>query len=272
MIFQRVNARSKGLAAALIAFVLVAPATAGAESAFELPYPDRFGRIPASTFDTGQHRVGNANLVIEKLDDGKVRLLSESGVDGGARNVASAVLAPIEGGNKLRILSQSSRSFDRTGAALGVLEIDHVAGSGSCTRAAREGKPEQVSLVELPHPDRVVNVPLNLVFDRLVRGEASELDFQVLLCKGGPRLMDFHANAVRQAPEQEGEPELVEVRYAPDLGSIVSFLAQAVVPKLSFWFDPKLPSRWLAHRMPLYSDGPEVLVVRQGFPTRLLFD
>ncbi len=84
--------------------------------------------------------------------------------------------------------------------------------------------------------------------------------------------MDFQASVARQEPGSPGSPELVEVRYAPDLGTVVSFLAKAVVPQLSFWFDPNSPTRWLAHRMPLYSDGPEVLVVRQGIPTGLLFD
>lgn len=247
------------------------PAAAAAESSFELPMPERFGAVPAATFDTGQHRVGGANLVVERLDDGNVRLYSESGVDGGARTIASADLEPIpDHPKKLRIVSQTSRSFDPAGAPLGVLEVDHRAGVGRCISPGDDGEEPVVSTIELPQPDRVANVPLTLVFDRLVRGEADELDFQVLLCKGGPRLMDFHANVVRH--DEAGEPELVEVRYAPDLGTVVSFLAKAVVPRLSFWFDPNQPLRWLAHRMPLYSDGPEVLVVRQGFAKPLLFE
>ena len=39
------------------------------------------------------------------------------------------------------------------------------------------------------------------------------------------------------------------------------------MPKLSFWFDPRSASPWLAHRIPLYSKGPEVFVIRDGLPT-----
>ena len=42
--------------------------------------------------------------------------------------------------------------------------------------------------VELPVSDRVVNVPLNLLFQRLVTGETEEISFQVLLCRFGARL------------------------------------------------------------------------------------
>ena len=49
-------------------------------------------------------------------------------------------------------------------------------------------------------------------------------------------------------------------------------LAKAIVPRLSFWFDPASPIPWLAHRMPLYTNGPEVLVVRQGIPTTIFIE
>jgi hypothetical protein len=240
------------------------------ESELVLPYPNSFGRIPAATFDTDQQRLGAANLVIEKLDDGMVRMLAESGVDGGARTIATAELVPIEEGRKLRLVSQSSRSFDANGAGLGILQIDHDKREGSCTTP---GPNEQsVETVALPERDRVANVPLNLLFDSMVRGVSNSLDFQVLLCRGGPRLMDFHASVVRRENRTDQNPDLVEVRYGPDLGSIMSLIARAVMPKLSFWFDPEAPDHWLAHRMPLYSDGPEVLVVRQGVSTNLFIE
>jgi hypothetical protein len=43
-------------------------------------------------------------------------------------------------------------------------------------------------------------------------------------------------------------------------------VAQRFVPKLSFWFHPDEPHRWIAHRLPLYGKGPEVFVVRDGVP------
>ena len=263
--------------AAFCSALLVVPALAAlfatpasAESELVLPYPTTFGTIPASTFDTEQHRLGTANLVIEKLDDGRVRLLSESGVDGGARTIATAELVPIDEGRKLRLVSQSSRSFDANGTPLGVLEIDHDKREGSCTTHTEDE--DRTEIVALPARDRVANVPLNLLFDPLVRGAINTVDFQVLLCRGGARLMDFRASVVRREEGTSENPELVEVRYGPELGTIVSFLARAVTPKLSFWFDPATPARWLAHRMPLYSNGPEVFVVRQGVSTNLFID
>ena len=125
----------------------------------------------------------------------------------------------------------------------------------------------------MPPNDRVANVPLNLLFDPLVRGVSTRVDFQIMLCRGGgPRLMDFEAHVTRRGSDTDRDEGLIEVRYGPDLRTVVSFLARAVTPKLKFWFDRGDPTRWLAHRMPLYSDGPEVLVVRQGVSTRLLFD
>ncbi len=235
-----------------------------------LPYPRAFGRIPASTFDTEQHRLGAANLVIESLDGGNVRLLAESGVDGGARTIATALLVPIDDGKNLRLVTQSSRSFDATGSPLGVLLIDHDKREGSCTSSVESGASRVT--VPLPEHDRVANVPLNLLFDPLIRGAIASVDFQVLLCRGGARLMDFQANVVSRKKENAEDHELVEVRFGPDLGTLVSFIARSVTPKLSFWFDPDAPERWLAHRMPLYSDGPEVVVVRQGVSANLFID
>jgi len=263
---------SRPTRSALLWAVLVAAASfaipAFAESGLVLPYPTTFGRIPASTFDTERHRLGAANLVIENLDGGNVRLLAESGVDGGARTIATAVLAPIEHGSKLRLVSQSSRSFDASGTALGTLEIDHDKREGRCTAPTESGTNREV--VPLPPHDRVANVPLNLLFDPLIRGSSQSVDFQVLLCRGGARLMDFQASVANRITQKAHQ--LIEVRYGPDLGSFVSFLARTVTPKLSFWFDPDDPETWLAHRMPLYSDGPEVFVVRQGVSTNLFID
>jgi hypothetical protein len=48
------------------------------------------------------------------------------------------------------------------------------------------------------------------------------------------------------------------------MSPMVSFFAQAVIPKLSFWFDPRARDPWMAHRIPLFTSGPEVFVVREG--------
>jgi hypothetical protein len=49
-------------------------------------------------------------------------------------------------------------------------------------------------------------------------------------------------------------------------------LRRTDTPRLSFWFDRAKPNPWLAHRIPLYGDGPEVLVIRDGIPPRWLSD
>ncbi len=250
-----------------VAAAVFAAGVANAESELTLPYPTVFGKIPASTFDVSQKRVGDADLQIEKLDDGKIRLYSESIVDGGARAIATAVLEPTADGTALRPLVQGSRAFDEQGNPLGVMTIDHVLGEGSCAHPSEGGDGLQTETIPLPENDRVANVPLTLLFDPLVRGQASTVDFQILLCRTGAQLIDFQARVVESESEQTENGKLVEVRYGPDFGSIVSLVARAFVPRLSFWFDPSSPSRWLAHRMPLYADGPEVLVVRQGVPT-----
>ena len=51
-----------------------------AESSLRLPYPSHFGAIPAATFDTDGKRVGAADVRIERLENGNVRIASESGV------------------------------------------------------------------------------------------------------------------------------------------------------------------------------------------------
>jgi hypothetical protein len=261
-------ARALPLALAAWALALYA-GPARAESALRMEYPASFGAIPAATYDSHRERVGAAHLVIERLDDGGVRIFSESGITGGARTVASADLAPEEDGRWLRLVLQESRTFDADGSPRGLLRIDHRGRVGSCTSLRAGGG--ATHRLELPEHDRVANVPMNLFFLPLVRGEAERLDFQLFLCGGGPRLVDFEAT---RAPD--GGPTtpsgLVEVRYGPNLGPLLSLVAPHFVPKLSFWFDRAEPHRWLAHRLPLYSDGPEVFVIRDGIPPRWLAD
>jgi len=243
-----------------------------ADSALMLPYPASFGKIPAATFDTGRHRVGDANLEIEELDDGSVQLYAESGVDGGARTIATATLAPIPGTHLLRPVLQQSQSFGADNEPLGVMTIDHNAGVAVCSHPGSDGEGMQVHQIALPSHDRVANVPLNLLFDPLVKGNVSEVDFQILLCKDSAKLVDFQARVVHREAGADPTDHLVEVRYGPDFGSVFSMLANVAVPRLSFWFDPASSSPWMAHRMPLYTDGPEVLVVRKGIETNTLIE
>jgi hypothetical protein len=247
--------------AAALGAALFAAAAARAESEIRIPYPAAFGTIPAATYDEDHQRVGSAHLVIEKLESGNVRILSESGIDQGARTIASAELAPVDSGRLLQLLTEESRSFDRDGTSLGVLRINHRSASASCTSPNGSGDTKQQ--IALPASDRVVNVPLNLLFLPLVRGDLETVNFQFFMCRGGPRLLDFEAR-VAARNGSNGGPNLVEVRYGPDFGAIVSLIAQGLIPQLSFWFDPDARGAWIAHRLPLYSKGPEVFVIRDG--------
>jgi hypothetical protein len=251
----------KGPALLLAAGVLAA-ATARAESGLLMDYPDFFGAIPASTYDVHRKQVGTARLVIEKLESGNVRMSSESGFTGGAHTIVNAELTPVNGGRKLRPLLQQSRSFDDGGKPLGVLSVDHRRAMASCA------KPDGglVEEMALPPQDRVANVPLNLFFLPLVRREIEEISFQLFMCGGGARFVDFVANLAPGSQNGKSRHNVVEVRYGPDFG-FAALVARSFVPKLSFWFDPRTPHRWMAHRLPLYGKGPEVFVVRNGVPT-----
>jgi hypothetical protein len=247
-------------------FALLAAVAARGESGLLLPLPDAFGPIEAGTFDTAGQRVGEARMSVVRRPDGRVELEARSGIDGSARSAVSAVMEVTGDGKALRLVSQRSESFDTSGASLGVLAIDHGARIAHCGAPPGSSAPE--TTVELPVGDRVVNVPLNLLFQRLVTGETEEVSFQVLLCRFGARLFDAHARLA--SPAAAGREGLVEVRYELDLGPLLSPMAAPFLPTLSFWFDRKEPGAWVAHRMPLFSQGPTVLVVRSGIsPSRL---
>jgi hypothetical protein len=254
------------LPALALAAAFFAGAPARAESGLLVDVPTAFGTVQAATYDVRRERVGGAHVVIEQLEEGRVRLLSESGFTAGARTVLSALLERADGNGHLRPLLQESRSFDADGSALGILSIDHAQRRATCTRADGTLAGE----LALPERDRVANLTLSLLFLPLVRREQDELSFQIFLCGSGPRLVDFVAN-LSPASRNGKRPALLEVRYGPDLG-LASLVARNFIPKLSVWFDPDAPHPWMAHRVPLYGSGPEVFVVRDGVPTRWLSD
>ncbi|MFQ5418254.1 MAG: hypothetical protein ACE5FL_14610 [Myxococcota bacterium] len=250
-----------GWLVAVAGVVLVALAgSARAESSLRLPLPEHFGTISASTYDENQRRVGDAHVVFEDLGDSRVRLLLASGIDGGARTVATAEFAVVDGGEHLQLLTEESRSFDPDGLPLGVLRIDHERGVGSCN-TPRDGGMKRVN-VDLPEEDRVANIPLNLLFQPLVEGTTDEVNFQLLLCRFGARLVDIDAVVA----SREAEDPVVEVEYRPDFGVLVSAVAKKWLPRLSMWFDRSGSNHWIAHRVPLYSKGPNVFVIRDGVP------
>jgi len=237
------------------------------ESSLSLSPPGIFGEITADTYDEEGSRVGSANLRVQRLPSGNVRMEILSGIDGSARFTASAELAPNGSDDSLRLVRERTQAIDQTNQSLGITTIDHTAGVALCGKP--EGSTDEPVRIDLPRDDRVVNVPLNLLFQPLARGETEFVDFQVLLCRArGARIVDAQAR-VADASGEEGS-QIVEIRYRLDFGPILSRLAAPFMPQLSFWFNENSPGAWVGHRMPLFSRGPTVLVVRQGFTPNLL--
>ena len=210
--------------------------------------------------------MGEASLGVVQLESGNWQLRARSGIEGSAGTRMEAELAP-NGHGGARLLHQRSESHDENGISLGVMAIDHRRGVATCNPPP--GSRDEPVEIELPRRDRVVNIPLNLLFEPLVRGERSEVDFQLLLCRvRGGRIVDAHATvANRRGADAD---QVIEVRYELDFGPILSRLAAPFLPKLSLYFSEHSPGTWVGHRMPLFSKGPTVLVVRSGFDPAML--
>lgn len=250
--------RRRRLVSVLVSAALAALGEAHpAAGAAVLAKPPEVGVFPAVTYDTEGRPIGRAELALEGPRDGRFFLRMETSVEGGGRMRASAELEPTAAG--LRLLRQESYAVSGSGTEYPLLNVDHVHGVATCTPPP--GSSERFRRIDLDEDERIVNVPLNLFFLPLVRGEVEELEFQIFLCSRGARVVDFTARSRRI--EGEGGAPVVEVRYRPDLGPF-SWLAQPLVPELLFFFDAGGSDRYLAHRMPLHRDGPDVLVAREG--------
>jgi hypothetical protein len=248
------------LASALTTLVFAAPAAA--RSGLVLPYPPSIGAVPAATYDDDGNRIGDAALRYERKPDGHLHLRAESSMTDGPRTVMQAEFAEIGEREGLRVLWQSSLSHDAEGQPMVHVEIDHEKREARCTPPG--GKPEEAKVLELPAEDHVANTIMSLFFLPIVRGETDQLKFQVFLCRGGgARFMNFVALRAPRHKQQDTRG-VVEIRFGPDLGKVASWLASVVAPKLRFWFDSTNDGDYLAHRMPLYGGGPEVVVMRDG--------
>jgi hypothetical protein len=246
--------------AAAVFSAIFLPGAAQAESALRLKRPADFGRVPAATYDIDRNRVGDAEILIEEIADGRIRMTIESGIDEGARTVAMAELEPVDGGESMRLTKQVSRSYDPDGVDLGILTIDHENGIASCEKGA--GGDMKTQLLKLPEQDRVANVPLNLLFQPLIEGKRESMEFQALICRFGARLVDIEAKVAPRSDDAAEDDPFVEIESSPNFGKFITFMAGDLMPRLSFWFDPREANPWVAHRVPLYSKGPEVYVIR----------
>jgi hypothetical protein len=250
------------------------PLIAAAESQVLLPLPEILEDVIATTFDREGHAIGVSSFEVEKLDPGLRRMKVEMAVDGGGINRSEATLATvIEAAEPtvkpsasrverawLRLQEERSQATRADGSSLDLLIIDHVAGRASCYPADDE-ELTRGKHVDLPADERVVNVPMQLLFQPLVTGEVDDVRFQITLCRNGPVLHDMIA--VRGPRFERDGRSLIEIRYGPDLGRTVAWFASRLLPSFSFWFDAE-SGEYVAHRMPLHTKGPEVLLVRKG--------
>ena len=229
---------------------------ASAESAFALPLPSELGTVRAQAFDSDGRPLPLARVSTQRHETGIVEIRFEAGQSGGARMKASALLEPVADGKALRLLEQHSASFTPDGRRERGMHVDHRGRSARCFGPSGD----VVDEIALDARDRVVNVPMHLFFLPLVRGERERLEFEFLLCRDGARRLPFEAWVA-----STDDPRGVRVAYAPDYG-VASIVARNLVPDLAFWFDPRAPHRWQGHRLPLYRNGPEVLIVRGHGP------
>lgn len=266
------------LAAGLLAVLalLSVPRSAPAESALLFPEPETLSRIAATTFDLDGIAVGESAFWVEPGPAGQLTMKLELAIEGGGVNRSQATFVrdpaeqktpatrgPIEDGApespRLRLIEQRARSTRADGSSLPLLIVDHVEQRATCIPNG-PGKDRRRS-VALPEQDRVVNVPLQMLFVPLVAGEKETVAFQLALCRKGPVVYDMLAR--RGTRSRSPQREILEIEYGPDLGRSMGWLARRVLPRFAFWFDAERGS-YLAHQMPLHAQGPEVLLVRQG--------
>ena len=249
---------ARGLAAGGLTLALASMALA--ESALRFPVPGDLGTRAAVTHDANGTPIGRASMLLEKTGNKTIRLVGTAGIDSGGSTRVEAEFEILEGGQQMKLVRQLSESITVEGRSLGILEVQHEGATASCTPPPESGRSPVI--VPLAEADRVSNVPLQLLFAPLARGEQEEVRFDVLLCRDDPRIMEFEAFVVEPEP---GTPQsdAVEIRYRPALGSVVGFLAQAIVPDLRFWVDGPEKNRYVGHQMPLYSTGPDIWVLRE---------
>ena len=243
------------------------PGLARADSSLELPLQPAFGALPAGTYDEETMlRIGDAQVSLTRLPNDNLLLTATSAIRGADAIVVMSELERYEDGRALRPVWQESHSWDSEGRSRGIMWVDHRAARALCT--AGEGEDDPAVEIAIPQPDLIANVPMHLVFLPLLSGEKKEVSFQFFTCRGH-RIVSAKARIARRTQSSD-EHALIEVRSELDLGPVLTPLARALLPRFSFWFDMGDPERWIGHRMPLGTGGPQVLIVRTGVPVREL--
>jgi hypothetical protein len=247
--------RTSLLVALLVAFAL--PPSAQARSALRLESFGKHGVRRASLFDPSGAPIGRSRVGFEPAPEGRVRMSVRSSLDAGGGAEMEALLAPRSDGG-LELLSEHTRTLAADGRPALIARIDHAAGTALCERRGEE--PVRLSL---PADQRIANVVLPILLLPLARSEVDEVDFQFLLCRATPRIVDARARHSRRLGGAQGGRG-VELAARFDLGPILNLLAGPFLPELRVWLDPDAEPPWLGHLMPLYPGGPSVATVREG--------
>lgn len=251
-----------GWCAALGLAGLVEIASARAETALRLPVPAHYDTVEVATYDgPGKRRVGGGFIEYTRVDEGRIHFHGRSGIEDGEYTVVSALLELGPDGKTLRPMRQESRSFLSDGEPLGVMAIDHRAGTGSCD--PHDGTRRSV---DLPDHDRVANVVLAQALQPLASAGAGGFSFQLLICRPVVRLVDATARVIRNRTWRG--KDFIEIEMGPELGPILGRLLGPWLPKVSLWFESP-GARWLGHRVPLFAKGPTVTVLREEIAAQL---
>ena len=211
------------------------PTPTAAESTVILESQIELESFAATTFDKQGHAIGTSSFEITTKETGVHRMIVTMAIEGGGRNVSEAMLAPnvaaitgarsenetvqpIGPSQSFQLLQQRVQATRADGDVLELLVIDHMKGRVSCyppNRGLTNGQH-----IDLPEDDRVVNVPLQLLFLPLVSGEVDSVRFQVALCRDGPVIHKMIA--VRGPKSRQLGRDVLEIRYGPDLGSTIA--------------------------------------------------
>jgi hypothetical protein len=237
------------------------PRAAQATSALRLPYPVEFGVKPSSTYDVNGKRMGGGNVLIEKTEDGGVRMTVINELDSVSRHTLVAELGPTENGEFLQLLREEGKTTNQQGELIGSKILDHRKGLLECLK----GNDLKKSLVvPLPEDDRTILVPGNLLLRPLVHGQEQSIHFQFATCAGiaGRHFINVRGELAKPpAGRFDPDQNVAKVDIQVNLGRILNRIVVPLLPRVSFWFDANT-TQWLGHRSPTYADGPTVITVR----------
>ncbi len=234
-------------------------ASSRAESSLRFEMPDAFGQSTAVVYDDAGRPIGTARMAMRRQSGGAVRAEIETKLETGEVQSLRAELEPVSDGRELVLASQDSRSIGRNGELIVGMQIDHRRGRAVCT----DSEQREVSL-ELSPGESIANVPVNLVLLPLARGAVQEVEFQFLLCRGEPRVLDASAALTRRLDDIPGHRDVAEIRYTFEVAGFLSTLIRPFLPIVVFWMAPDAPIPWMGHRMPIFPKGPTVTVLREG--------